>query len=423
MSAADTSFSLTNGGRFYGGRNPLNSIPTELVGSGTSRPPPVYADNKQQLQSSKINVPVYKYLDIDSTYRNRNNYPNPCDFVIPINYPGRGSTASTVIDPVIGGAPYTGSETEKPGQLVTQTSVNATEITLDASEPTIDNYYVNSILQIGNNFRTITAYTGAIQTATVSPAFPATPAPGTVYYTRLAQPLFYGTVNTAVVPSTTTSFALDNTASTVNGVYVNSYIVFITGPNSGEYSLITSYTGATRALTLQTALTSAPANGSLVEIDALTDDNAQTLRIATNVLGSGSQVSYYEIELLWLSFPNQIFNVSYGGLLSDYPYCYVSLFNEGSPLATQVLYSNNPHSTDVLYKVPVNQYFGSTQFLTLKDSKTKQVIQFHPDQDIRFIVTLPDGNVAQFAESDTMSPNPPNPLFQVNASFAMRRVS
>src|SRR5690606_35801189 len=92
------------------------------------------ADTSYQLTQGNAqtqgNVPVYKYLDIDSTYRNRNNYPNPNDFVIPITYPGRDSTAATAIDPVIDAIPYTGS-TDPTGANQTQVSASATSITLD----------------------------------------------------------------------------------------------------------------------------------------------------------------------------------------------------------------------------------------------------------------------------------------------------
>ena len=35
-----------------------------------------------QEKMNKIQLPVYKYLDIDSTYRNRTDYPDPNSFIV-----------------------------------------------------------------------------------------------------------------------------------------------------------------------------------------------------------------------------------------------------------------------------------------------------------------------------------------------------
>ena len=46
--------------------------------------------NNPQEKMNKIQLPVYKYLDIDSTYRNRIDYPDPNSFVV------RNSSSSNV---------------------------------------------------------------------------------------------------------------------------------------------------------------------------------------------------------------------------------------------------------------------------------------------------------------------------------------
>ena len=137
----------------------------------------------QNNQSSQKEIQYYKYLDIDSTYRNRKDYPNPFDFVIPITYPGRDSTTATALDPVIDAIPYTGS-TDPPGTNQTGVSADASNITLDPQESTIDNFYINSVLEISGEYRTITSYNGTTFVATVSSPFSSTPVAGTVYYTR-----------------------------------------------------------------------------------------------------------------------------------------------------------------------------------------------------------------------------------------------
>jgi hypothetical protein len=377
--------------------------------------------------ASASSIPVYKYLDVCSSYRDRFRYPNPNSFVMPINYPSRNTNSSTAIDPVVGGVPYTGS-TNAVGSNVTQSSIglNANQVALDSAEPPIDNYYVNSVLQLTQfptNFYTITSYDGTTKIATVNVNFPSVPNTSQVYFTRFASPSFQGTVVATVLPavSSYTTFTLDSSASSINNAYVNSYVRFNSGANIGQTARILSYSGITRLVTLSSPLTNIPGIGDAVEIDSYTRDNASTLIYSGNI--SSSQNCYYEIELIWLSIPNQLLGNGYGGHLDAYPYVYVQLYNQGNQLSNQVLYSNNPNSTNSLFKVPVDQYYGSTSFLTLSTNRSKQVVLFHPDQDLYFAVTLPDGSVIRYDIEDTMSPNPPNPLLQVNALFSIRKLT
>ncbi|MDD4931463.1 MAG: hypothetical protein PHG66_04965 [Candidatus Colwellbacteria bacterium] len=367
-----------------------------------------------------IGVPVYKYLDIDSTYRNRNNYPNPNNFVIPITYPGRNSTAATAIDPIVDAIPFTASS-NPPGSNVTQAGSTTNSIVLGTGETTIDNFYVNTVLEIAGQFRTISSYVGSTHIAIVTVAFPGAPVAGTVYYTRKIQPFFVGTV--AAVPAPTpSSFALAGGPSIINNIYSNSYVRFTSGVNSGLVFLISSYVGLTNVVTLSSTMPNVPGAGDTLELDSFSRDNASTL-VYSGTVNNSSQNAYYEIELCWLSVPNLILGVGYGGALDRYPYIYVSLYNEGRRLYNQPMFSNNPNSTLALFKVPVNEYFGDTSFLTLKDAKSKQVVRFETNQDIRFTITLPDGTIVEYAEPDSLSPLEPNPFNQVNALFAFRKIT
>ena len=366
-----------------------------------------------------ISVPVNKYLDIDSTYRNRKNYPNPNNFVIPITYPGRNSTASTAIDPIVDAIPYTGS-TKAPGLNLTSSGSSTTSIVLDSAETNIDNFYINSILEIGGIFRTITSYDGTTFIATVSVAFPIAPLGGVVYYTRKNQPFFIGSVGAVPIPTSTT-FSLVG-SSPINNIYSNSYVRFTSGVNNGLVFLISSYDGSTHQVTLASPMPNIPTAGDTLELDSFSRDNASTL-VYSGVVNNSGQNAFYEIELCWLSVPNIILNVGYGGTLDRYPYIYVNLYNEGKRLANQVMFSNNPNSTLALFKVPINEYFGDTSFITLKDSKSKQIVRFETNQDLRFTLTLPDGTIIKYGTDDTVSPLEPDPFTQVNALFSLRKLT
>lgn len=391
------------------------------------------AYNDKNIQ--KFNVPTFKCLDIDSTGRNRSQYPNPCDFVIRLQYPGRNNGGNTVVDPVILSLPTTGG-TGTVGSFSTQTSASATSITLSANDSNIENFYntpsgsnpgVNPwILQLGNPYNSsnvgiISTYDSVTKIATLQSPIPSgTPAPGTTYYTRQGSPILVTTVSNATTP-TNTRFSLGTNAPSINGIYVGSYINFTSGANINQVIYITGYTGSGAVVTLASPLPKIPSVGDNVEIVTLSYDNATTL-ITSKSINSITQSSYWEIDLLWISIPNVYFSSSYGGSMDCYPCFYVEIYNEGNQLSQQVFYSNNQNSNKSVFKVPVNNYFGDSFFNTFKDSKAKQIVQLKMDSDIRFTLRNMDGSILQFATPDAMSPYQPNPLFQVNASIALRNV-
>jgi hypothetical protein len=258
---------------------------------------------------------------------------------------------------------------------------------------------------------------GATKIATVSIPFSVLPSNGTIYLTRKIQPFFVGTIFSQPVPTSNT-FALDPLASSIDNVYTNSYIRFTSGANENLVRRITQYIGTSRLITISGNLPNVPSSGDRIELDSFSYDNAGALLYS----GTQGNSTYYEIDLIWLSVPNQILGVGYGGTLDRYPYVYVRLFNEGNRLTNQAMYSNNPNSPFVLFKVPVNQYFGNTSFITLADAKTKQVVRFDPVSDIRFVVTLPDGEIIKFANDDSLSPLNPDPFLQVNALFSIKKM-
>jgi hypothetical protein len=387
-------------------------------------------ENKDNEENKDKKFTQTKYLDIDSSYRDRNNYPNPCNFVVHINYPNRNSTASGSINPVSRSLWYHGmfdpfQDVPVPTyQYITSAiAPSGVLVPLDIHEPLIYDFYINNVLQIGNQFRTITAYDGITKIATINLAFGApfaiVPA-GTPYLTRMNVPSFLGTI-TAVASQT--QFTLDATASSIDDIYVGSFIEF-GSPSAnmleGLAIQIIGYNALTRTVTVATPFPYTINIGDSVDINQFTSDSASSLLYSGNP--DTSIICYYEIELLWISIPVQILNVGYGGYMTAYPYIYVSLFNEGNQMSNQVLYSNNPNSMSVMFKVPIDMYLGDVNFYVFKEAKQKHVVKFQPFQNFRFQITLPDGEILSFSISDFLPPLSVNPLLQVNASFALRKL-
>ncbi len=129
------------------------------------------------------------------------------------------------------------------------------------------------------------------------------------------------------------------------------------------------------------------------------------------------------MDLHWLSVPNKPLNVGYGGLLMNYPYLYVHIYNEGKRETNQLLLSNNPNSILAIFKIPIDENCGSdVNFLTLKSCRIKQTLRFEPDQDLRFTVTLPNGIPLSFSTADNFSPLAPNPYMQINALISLKKL-
>lgn len=357
-----------------------------------------------------------KYIDIDSTYRNRNMYPDQSNFVIPISFEQNPVTNSFYVqDPIVNAVPF----------IINTLPINApsaTSITLAASSSTIDNFYVDDILQIGTEFRKILSYDATTKTATVeTPGFVGPPLAGAQYLMRKGLPFYTGQVGAAPTVRTINLNGL-GTASPIDNFYTGKYIYFLPGGAvAGQLGFITAYNGTTKIASLATPLTVAPGVGDNFEIDELTRDNFVPL------LYSGSQgfnqTICYTMDLLYITIPNILTTSGYGGTLDKYPYLYLHLYNEGAVMRSDgVLYSNNINAKGATFKIPLGLNLRQETFFTLKDAKMIQTTKFKPDLPIRFKLTLPNGEPITFTTPDNFSPLEPNPLLQISATFAIRRM-
>ena len=120
------------------------------------------------------------YLDINSAYRNRLLYPDVGNFVLEVNT-NFANTPTTAQDPILLSFPY---ETNQ-----CQGGSTTTQIALSVSSKNIIDYYKNSYLQLGTEFRQITSYDPTTQFATVSTPFSAAPPALTTYTIRYELPV------------------------------------------------------------------------------------------------------------------------------------------------------------------------------------------------------------------------------------------
>ena len=191
-----------------------------------------------------------KYFEVDSTFRNRNIYLNPCDFVIPV-MAAQGVVAGTYQDPILLSTPYSGIQ-NYTGLTYIQGFTGATgsgipvNVILDSKETLIDNFYIGSYLEIDKIPKQISQYIGITKTATIESQYPIMPSTGTEYIIR-KKPSFFDTdvsiigVNQQLNTVTSLNLLHPN-PSPLKDFYKNAFITFTNGLHEGENSLVTSYT-------------------------------------------------------------------------------------------------------------------------------------------------------------------------------------
>ena len=393
-------------------------------------------DNNPQDKLNKIQLPVYKYIDIDSTYRNRIDYPDPNSFVV------RNSSSSNVSSnnlvtynlPVYS---FPMSQLYVAGVFTPLALQNngANNLVLDTRETTsVPNFYAGYFLESISpttaapttlqystvQYGTIASYDDTTQTIVLtSNLTTSTTVNGTNYIIRKNIPLCIG--NISVIDTAGSVFTLTTSYGSIPNDNNSVYYMRVRKSNTSSLDnrIVQVTISSSNQITLNSPLF-LQVNDS-IELIGPGQNIITSLRYASG--GSQSiQGGDYELELLWLSVPNQILDVGYGGTLDRYPYIYCSLYTGITNTTQQVLYSNNPYTSKVIFKVPVNEYFGDTSFITLKDSKAKQTIYFDPSQDLFFELSLPDGTVISFNEFDNMPPYPPNPFLQINLLVSMKKL-
>lgn len=212
-------------------------------------------------------MPIKKYLDIDSTYRNRTQYPNPAMFAVE-----NLNINNTIVDPVCSASmtyptptytntfayPLSNSAATVLGieGVYISDSVFPTNIPLAQT----DNIFINKVVEIINDDPEVNGGELTLTYANVE----------SVVYTGsntflLETSAVYAAVDTSVIasnpPNELTSFYLSQTASDIDNYYMAKTIVV-----NGETRTVATYDGGRRLVTVNTALSTAPIAADTYEI-------------------------------------------------------------------------------------------------------------------------------------------------------------
>jgi hypothetical protein len=166
-------------------------------------------------------------------------------------------------------------------------------------------------------------------------------------------------------------------------------------------------------------------NDQCYEILCFNRDNAVPFNYTGSMVSQQEEVCY-EIELLDLVLPNRILVTGRGSRITFYPYVYVELSNVSSPGAGQrgILYSNNPNSNRMLFRCPIDDIPNPiiSPFIKIDGDGAVQTIKFKINDNLRFSVRLPNGELLITDIPEYYSPLPPNPINQISAYFSLKRL-
>ncbi len=287
-----------------------------------------------------------------------------------------------------------------------------------------DNFFINFLLEdstIGET-RTVTEYSGVTSIATTDSPFGAGWAPTDSYVLRKEAVFATG----ALIASTITTFTLPLTFTTENDAFTGYFIRLTSGPASGDIRRISKYSNVDAPSTMGTvnpAFSFAPGLADF-ELLPFTRDSFVALDY-TGSLVSQQQEVCYEIELLNLTLPNQNLDVMFGNRIAFQPFVYVQFTTSTENRIHSIIYSNNPNAKRALFVAPIDDISNPlvTAYVKIDGDGAVQTVQFKPNTSLKFEVFMPDGRTFKTVLDEQFSPLPPNPLIQIQALFAIRRVA
>lgn len=241
--------------------------------------------------------------------------------------------------------------------------------------------------------------------------YPSTLSDTRTYRIRKNPPYESGTI--VSFPSSNT-FVLPSSSSSQTNFYRG---MFLWMWENNTYYYIIQYDGSTR-----TGRTSHPIDTysvSKYNILPFRRDNVSPLVYSGDKQQSPS---CYDIELVNLILPNIVLSSGLGGRIAFYPYVYVE-FSNVSETNSNVMYSNNPYTTRVVFKVPIDDVNTPdvSPFICISCPMV-QTIHFNPEDNLKVSIRLPSGELFETDEKDYFSPSPPNPRVQISFTFCIQKV-
>jgi hypothetical protein len=394
-----------------------------------------------------------KYLELDSTFRNRNQFPSPSDFVVPYQVSGSYNNCIDAFDPVCLSFPF---EQNSGATLTTNNTVTL----IPFVSSSVDNFYVQQYIGLIDTsvspytiqYSKIRSYSGNSRIIVVYGAF-SLPLGIYNYVIRKQLPadIPYNTSTetstilpmTGIVAFAPTVIQLQPTSSTLPDAYKGMsirLISFVTTPLTEEYRSILHYDDTTHTVTVSRPFSNVFTPLDYYEILPFSRDNLKPLQYQGS---SNQQAVCYSVRLVNIAIPfiirsftdvngveydeRAIIDVANGGTIDQYPYFYVCLYSDIHKDNIQSIISNNPNTSYAVFRVAVSS--GDTPGPKKIMSQTCftrcdmcPIIKFLPNDTFHMTVLLPNGEVLSFRQKDNASPKEPNYKLQISALFEFTRL-
>ncbi len=404
--------------------NNLSITASELIKSLDDTPTPKTDKWSVASPSSNTNNP-WKYLDIDSGFRNRTLYPNQSSFVVPFTNSAAGSNTFNSVEPVSLGLPY---EAVVILSVLYDTPTGGS-VTITTPTFNINNFFINSYLVTALQVKPLPQVT----------SYKVTTLANTLTYNHQLFPIVAETLSFSTEPPVL-PYALISGTSTVNYIDIPPQTLYPLSNQvdfyKGMFILLNSplLFGGIRVIqsydpTLGRFFVSPPYDPAIIasfpvlaELAQFSYDNVKTLLYSGTLT---NQAVCYDIQLIGIAIPNQVFGIPYGGIVDNYPYINVYINNTNSHEA-QAIYSNLPiaiarKSTFKMYMSRQQASPGSFSVYLNQAVTATQTIKLLLNESLEIQVSLPDGQVLQFENPENPPPFPSNPLLQFHILFAVRR--
>jgi len=180
-----------------------------------------------------------------------------------------------------------------------------------------------------------------------------------------------------------------------------------------------------RSVIISSPFTVTPTTSTRYEVNCFDRDNSVPFNY-TGTISANQQMSCYKIELLDLVLPNIDLTTGSGGRIAFYPYVYVELQNVAGANSNNsgIIISNNPHSTKMLFRVPIDDTPTPliSPFIKIDGDGAIQTVKFNPNDSLKFSVHLPNGDLFIVDQSEYFGPQKPNPLIQISAMFSIQKI-
>ena len=200
-------------------------------------------------------------------------------------------------------------------------------------------------------------------------------------------------------------------STTSNGVVTNLY----------NYPIVETNQYATTP-TITTPIFTTPTNYNY-EILQFTTDNVSPFVFSGSTTSQTQSVGQ-ELTLNSLTLPN--IPLTNGGRIAFYPFVYVELENVSTSGRSNnnILYSNNPNTYRVMFKVPITDlnHPKNAPFVKLTGNGMTQTVTFKQNDNVRVSVKLPNGELFESVQLDNLYGQAPNPFVQISFCFGMKRI-